>query len=516
MNVHGMLEVAQLENLSADPTLLPTGRVWANVASPSSAIPKFFDGTNVRQLLMAPVGSSGFVSQNSGNACTVNWASGLYQQVVLTGHATISFSNPQSGQEHILMIQQAALENAGVYKTGWQYKLNMIDQDSRRQSYQPISVLQTSESAYYRWFYSPGIKAAYANLSVPSIQPSTLPSATTLGIDISPDGKYICSGNSSSPFTSVYAVYDAGAYLKYGNKNQTTPTTAAGTIWGVAYTPDNDIVFLAGPTTPFLQGFYNNLVGGPGVVLANPGTLPPSAATCVAVHPSGKAVIVGCTTTPFMAAYPLTSGAYGTKYSNPATIPPAEVTAFAFSQTGDYVAASSTSSPFIQVWPFDPITGFGTVVSNPGTLPNGFAAGAGKGIAWRPQGDYIAMASSSSSDTFLYVVNFSRSTGTFGAVVSASLSGLTGVSNCVQWTPDGQYLIVGNANTPFVFVYSFANGTIGPAITIDGSNTAGSQVNDIAIHPSGEYAILTTSSSPFIKTFALPRPIRNYMRLTNN
>ena len=510
MKVNGQLEKAQLEQLASDPSLLPTGRVWMNVANASAAIPKIYDGSNIRPLLMGQ--TAALVSQNSGTACTVNWATGLYQQVILTGHAVISFSNPQSGLEHVLVVQQQAMESGTAYKTPYQYKLNMIDQDSRRTSYQPIGSLQTSGNAVYRWFYVAGIKAAYATVSYQAVQPSTLPGSASTGIDISPDGKYICAGNSTSPYQVVYPISDGGVNLKWGEKNIATPVTAAAACVGVVYSPDNDTIYTVGGTTPYVQGYYLDR-GTSQTVLANPGALPAGAGQCIAIHPSGTALVVGNTTTPFMKGWPLTAGAFGTTYNNPGSLAAAQVNAVCFSPTGDFLAVSSGTTPFIQVWPFDAITGYGTIWANPSSLPHGGATAAvGKGIAWRPQGDYIAMCSTSATDTYLYVVNVSRAGGTFGSVVSTASSGLTASTNCVAWTPDGQYLLVGTSTTPYLFIYDFSAQTIGTAITI-GSGGVGVTVNDMVVHPSGEYVTLGLASSPYLMTLALPRKVRNYLKL---
>lgn len=507
MKVQGQLEVAQLEQIaSASPTPTPTGRTYIDVTNAAKGVMRVYDGTSWRQVPFTQ--SSAFISQNSGTACTVDWSTGLFQQVVLTGHATISFSNPQSGQEHVLVVQQRVQETGSGYATPYVYKLNMIDQDPRRGPYQPTTCPQSSESHMYRWFYSAGVKAAYGTLPQVFGNPSSLPAAASSGIDISPDGRYICSGHTSSPFQSVYPVYDGGGIFFYGAKNIVTPQTPAAAINSVCYSPDGSQIFLVSGTTPFIQG-YNVDRGTSFAVFANPGTLPTGAGQCVAMHPAGLAVAIGHTTTPFMSAYPLVSLGYGSKYTNPATLPDAQVNALAFSPNGDYLAGVSQTTPFLRVWPFDPITGFGAVVANPSSLPAGGPAGSiGKGVAWRPQGDYIAVAMSTTP--YLYIVSFNRATGAFGGTVSTALSGIAATVNCLQWTPDGQYLICGNATS--LYIYDFSAQTIGAAISLDVA-APGVTINDLVVTPNGENVILSLASSPFVKTYALPRKVRNYLRL---
>lgn len=508
MKVQGELQQAQLEQIaSASPTPTPTGRMYIDVTAANKGVMRVYDGTSWRVVPFSQ--ASAVVTQNSGTSCIVDWSTGLFQQVVLTGHATINFSNPQSGQEHVLVVQQRAQESGTGYNIPYLYRLNMIDQDSRRQPYQPSTCPQSSESHTYRWFYSAGIKPGYATIPQVFANPSSLPAAASLGIDITPDGRYVCSGHSSSPFQSVYPVYDGGGNFVYGAKNIVTPQTAAAAISAVCYSPDGNSVFVISGTSPFIQG-YNVDRGTSFAVFADPATLPTGAGKWASIHPAGLAIAVGHATTPFMSAYPISSVGYGAKYANPATLPDAQVNALAFSPYGDYLAAVSQTTPFLRVWPFDGVNGFGVVIPNPASLPAGGPAVTGKGVAWRPQGDYIAVAMSTTP--FLYIVSFNRATGAYGASVSTASSGLGATVNCLQWTPDGQYLIVGNGSTPFLYIYDFSAGTIGPAVALDVANPAVA-VSDLVVYPSGDYVILSLGSSPFIKTYALPRKVRNYLRL---
>lgn len=506
MKVNGQLEVAQLEQLTSDPSLLPTGRVWANIASPSAALPKFFDGTTVQTLQYKSTTS--LVSQNSGTAVTVDWATGLYQQVILTGHAVISFTNPQSGQIHRLVVTQKTYNTTG---TLYQYKLNMTDQDSKRYPYQPISALQPSENAYFSWYYSAGIRAAYATIPASIANPTSLPGTAATGIAISPKGDWLQIGQTGSPFVNNYPFFDGGTKASFGLKNVTANTAAAATVLGVDYSPDGNFFFTVGGTSPYLQGWH---VLYPGMttstVLANPGTLPAGAGKCIAVHPSGSHVGVGHATSPFMSIYPYSGVGFGTKVADPGTLPAALVTSLAFSPTGDYLAAASQTTPFLQVWPFDPIAGtLGSICANPASLPTGGPAGLlGRGVAWRPQGDFIAMATTTSPQ--LYVTGFNRATGAFTSTQITDVPGANG--DCVAWTPDGNFLILGLVGSPWLRVYDFSGQTLGTVLTYDGSSP-GVAVNDVVISPNGEHMILALASSPFIMCYPLPQKIKNYLRL---
>lgn len=506
MKVNGQLEVAQMEQLAADPSLLPTGRIWANIASAAAAIPKFFDGTTIRTLQFA--NTTTVFSQNSGQAVTVDWSKGLVQQVVLTNNCLISFTNPQVGQLHRLIVQQKTYASGSV-TTQYQFKLNMTDQDPRRQNYQPIGCAQWNENEHFLWYYTAGIRPSYATIPASIPNPTSLPATAATGICMSPDGRWLQFGQTGTPFYNNIPFFDSGNKAAFGLKNVATNTAAAATVLGLEYSPDANFLFTVGGTTPFIQGWH---VGFPsmngGTVLANPGTVPTGAGTSICVHPSGSYVGVGHTTTPFMSFYPYNGVGFGTKVTNPVALPAAQVNSVAFSPMGDYLAAAGQTTPFLQVWPFDPVAGtFGTIIANPVSLPAGGPAGSlGKGVAWRPQGDFIAMASTVAAQ--VYVTGFNRVTGAF---TSTQLTDTQAVANCVQWTPDGQYLIVGFNASPWMKVYDFSAQTL-VSVAFDGSSP-GVAVNDIVVHPSGEFMFLSMATTPFVMCYPLPVKTRNYLRV---
>ncbi len=115
-----------------------------------------------------------------------------------------------------------------------------------------------------------------------------------------------------------------------------------------------------------------------------------------------------------------------------------------------------------------------------------------------------------SSTPYLYVVPFNRTTGAFGTALT--ISALAGTGQCVQWTPDGQYLLVGMDTTPYFYAFDFSASTIGTPVAFDGSNP-GQVVNDMVIHPSGEYVLLALNAGVFIYAYNIPMKIRNYVRL---
>lgn len=507
MKVNGQLEIAQAEQLAADPALAPTGRFYANIANPLSALLKYFDGTTWQTL--KTTSTTQVISQNSGKNVTVNWATGLHQKVVLTDHCTISFTNPQEGEIHRLFVVQNNTFGSNVADIK-RYNLNMPGQATQRQPYQPIGVLSQGVVTTYEWFYSANIQPGKSSIGEGY---DAAPTTAVAGMSISPDGKILVSGGTTTPFTSYFGVYDTPAEVQTQLVAKATPTppAAAAAVKGTVFTPDMRAIFVVSGTTPFIQGWALDRGVASGTAFTNPGTLPTGAGQCIAMHPSGFFVGVGHTTTPFMSIYDLlatgTSYGYGAKATNPVTLPAAQVNALAWCDQGDYIAAASQTTPFIQVWSW--VNGiFGTASTNPSTLPAGGPAGQlGHGIAWRPQGDYIAMAMTASP--FLYVVPFDRATGAFGTALT--INALASAATSVAWTPCGQYLVVTNNASPGLYVFDFSTGTIGTPMTFSPGSSPGAAVNDVVIHPNGETCYVGLNTA-VISQYNLPKTNKSYVR----
>lgn len=506
MFVLGELKEAQLEQglIASPPSPGVGGQIFTDITQPANIQPYHHNGTGWQKFLMAQ--NPAFFSQTvSTQTCTVDWSKGTNQLIILGAHTTISFSNPQSGQMHILAVQQKETEVAGTASTPWVFKFNMPDQEARRMPFQPVGANQTATNQVFGWYYSAGIRPAYVTLQNPMTAPASLPATGPNAVDISPDGKYVTMGATGTPFLGTYPTYDGGNAFYLGLRNLVTPTAAAAQPLGIAYSPDNQFIFVASLTSPFIQAFYLDR-GTASTALANPGLLPAGAAKGVAVHPAGTAVAVAVGSTPFIAGYPWSPGGFGTKYTAPVTLPVAATTAIAFSPLGDYITVASQTTPFIQTWPFDAITGYGAQVTNPGTLPStGPTTGLGKTIAWRPQGDFIAF----STGAGIVVYPFNRSgAGSYGTPLTATITG----ASAVQWSPDGTYLFVAMSGSPFITIYDFSSQTLSTTVALDGANPAAA-VADMVISPNGETLIVVTGTTPFVVVYPMPRKTRNYLKM---
>lgn len=517
MLVYGELIGAMLEQVSGTPSgLAQRARIWADITNPSSAVPMFYDGSSSFPISLDQ--STAMITQNSGKGCTVDWSQGLNQQVTLTDNCVIKFANPQSGKTHTLAVVQ---NNSGA--TGLQsgpayvHTLDMPDQEVGRGLWQPQQVIPMGDCKVYEWFYKFGITAPYTTVPDTAVfQPRTAVLGTVpAGIAISPDGKAVGVTGNATPFSSWYWLSDGspGANSLFGDRNVVTPATAVGTLLATAYSPNGKIVYVGGSTTPFINGYFVDRYTPVGTALANPATLPAGVVGALAVHPTGNYIVAGHATTPFMSCYPTVVGntdGFGVKLANPSTLPPSTVQSVAWCPQGDYLAIASAASPFLMVYPFNDtgVVGaatFGAPVTNPSTIPfiapntSGYHA-----LAWRPQGDFIALTMSTSG---LYIVPFNRTTGTFGTAFT--MGSLTTYS--VAWTPCGTYLILTTAAGGY-FVYDFS--TLTPVVVAFDTANGLSSCPDALVHPNGNYMLVVNNSgTPNIYQAPLPRRQKNYLRI---
>ena len=194
-------------------------------------------------------------------------------------------------------------------------------------------------------------------------------------------------------------------------------------------------------------------------------------------------VAIGGGNTPYLRVYPWSSG-FGTKYSDPVGYnagPQAEV---AFKPQGDAIAVvgHGGAAPYMNVYPWSS-SGFGSKYSQPATA----IAGRGYGVNFRPQGDAIAIA----HQTQHKIAAYPWSSSGFGTKYAdptgnPALGGQfdTSGARAVAYSPAGDAIAVGFDTNQKIFAYSWSSG-FGTKYA-DPSNQPGDQVHDVAFKPQGD------------------------------
>lgn len=149
-------------------------------------------------------------------------------------------------------------------------------------------------------------------------------------------------------------------------------------------------------------------------------------------------------------------------------------------------------SPFVAAFQGGAGT-FGSQYAAPSTTP----AGTANGIAFSPDGNWVAMAVAASP--FIEVYAWSKASG-FGAKVSDPVTLPAGAAQDVAWSPDGAYVGVAHTTTPFVSVYPFSGGALGAKVSNPGTLPAANALG-IAWSPDGAYVGIGHNTTPFVSVY---------------
>lgn len=166
---------------------------------------------------------------------------------------------------------------------------------------------------------------------------------------------------------------------------------------------------------------------------------------------SNKTLIAAHNVSPYITAYPFNMG-FGSKYANPASIPTAtggQANSVTFNATGNLVAVAYSGSPHVSVYNWTAGVGFGSVFSQPATLPTGN----GQGVAFNPTGTYVSVAHT----TFPYVSTYAWSSG-FGSKVANPATLPTATGYGVAFSPANGILSVSFDASPYIHSYPWSAG----------------------------------------------------------
>lgn len=226
------------------------------------------------------------------------------------------------------------------------------------------------------------------------------PSITdTCGIlSFNPTASALVFGSNAAPFINAYPVTTAWG-TKYGNpaslpSQKTAPTFAPN---------GNSIVFMDGTNVcayPWSAGFGTKISAASGISAG--------ATTDIAtISPDSNTVVMGISVTPYVKAIPFTGSAFGTVYSNPATLPTTTLSGkkLRFNPAGTVVLVPSNSGLLAYAWSG---AGWGTKYSSDTVSAYINAAG----VSFNATGTRIAMTHVNDSTNSLGVWDWNNGFGT--------------------------------------------------------------------------------------------------------
>jgi hypothetical protein len=272
-----------------------------------------------------------------------------------------------------------------------------------------------------------------------------------------------------SPYIFAYPFSQTGAGAKSANPASIPSTSAGGGVgWGNLDGSTLPVLFSATTTTPFVNAYpWSTATGSIGTKYTDPGTLA-TAAYGIKNFDSGPGSNPQCTAvatnaTPYIHAYEMTSSGWGTKVSNPGTLPTGnawDVEATPSTANTQYVGVVHNTTPFISVYEFGstkPIS-FVSKITNPGTLPS--TTGGGSLLF---NGDNSALAIASGTTPFIHAYAITK-TGpgvslSFGTKASDPGSLPSSSSWALDFTKNESHIGVVHDTSPFVSIYPWTNGS---------------------------------------------------------
>jgi hypothetical protein len=233
----------------------------------------------------------------------------------------------------------------------------------------------------------------------------------------------LTSNASSVSFPQAWAWSQTSGFgSKYSNGSA---INSIGQTTGLTLNGDNTQVAFSQNAGTTLSLYPWSSATGFGTKYAAPATIPPfgNNTGTVSFNAVTNDVAIGATSSPFIAAYPVTSAGFGARYSNPSTFVGGPVYAVRFSPTGGQIAVGNNSTPAaLKIYQWG--AGFGSLYSGPSILSTVNSAD------WSSTGSEIAGSTLNSSP---YVRAYPWTSGGVGSQY-ANPSTLPGVSNCVSFS----------------------------------------------------------------------------------
>lgn len=154
--------------------------------------------------------------------------------------------------------------------------------------------------------------------------------------------------------------------------------------------------------------------------------------------------------------------ASATRLANPATLPANDAFGVAWSPDGKYVAFAHNSSPYITI--YDMSTGAPVKTANPSTLPVGNSLC----VAWSPDSRFVAVGTNSGNRASVYDMN----SGTPVKVADAGTA-IGSTVNGICWSPDGAFISFALEGTPYLAIYPWSTSGFGTRLANAASLPAG-------------------------------------------
>lgn len=317
-----------------------------------------------------------------------------------------------------------------------------------------------------------------------------LPTGNAFSVAWSPNGEFLAVGHTNSAFITIYDRNSINFTKLSGPLGSELP---AGFVAGVAWSNQCDLLAIAHGSSSFITIYTRSdnsftKVSGPAAA-----DLPVSSGLSVDFSPNGQFLAVGsvgATASTPIRIYERSSSTIFTKLPNP-TNPQGNVNGVAFSPDGQFLALAHDLSSFITIYQNN-IFSF-TKVSGP--IAADLPAQSAFGVAWSPDGRYLAVAYTNSP----FITVYKRSGTIFTKLSGQPFSEPEGTGNVVKFSPNGQFLAVGYVSSSFITIYHLQNDLLKRLPTPSVIPTGG--VAGISWSPDQQFLALAHTNSSFITVY---------------
>lgn len=299
--------------------------------------------------------------------------------------------------------------------------------------------------------------------------------------------------------------YPWSAPTKIADAN--TPPTGIASV--SAWSPNGEYLAIGHETSPFLSIYQKS--GDVVTKVTDPSSLPASGSLGVAWSPDGQYLLIGHAVSPYMTVY-RRNGSSFYKLPDPSALPAFGTRGVCWSPNGEFCALATSGSPYITIYQRSFVQLSGSLSgSTDGTIANVTAMSEGGGAY-----------SESAMNTRISAMNLQLKElqlhGNYGGVVKDTFTKLSdpaslpaGSANGCSWSPNGEFLVVTHATTPFMTIYQRSGSTF--TKLSDPATLPAAGAFNSAWSPDSQFLAVAHDSSPYITIYQ--RSGTTFTKLTN-
>jgi len=328
------------------------------------------------------------------------------------------------------------------------------------------------------------------------------PEASCVSSAWSPNGEYLLVGHNND--STSYSIVKLFKRTKGSFVSIASPTIPVASALDASWSKIGQMLAFAHSTSPYVSAHQK--IGNEFAQLDDPDDLPAGNAWSVSWSPNGEFLAVGHGTTPYLTIYQRSKGSLGGTLTGTITGELADIADVSLAATYNQstnqtainaaIAGANLQTKEIQTWINDrPTLSLLTKLADPSDLPDvSDTAGACFGVAWSPDGQYLAVTTNGTTSLNVY-----QRSGTTFTKLNAPDDLPPTIGRKVCWSPNGKYLCVTASLTPFMAIYEVSGTTL--TKLADPASLPPSESSCCQWSPNGKYLAIGSTSTPYLTIY---------------